>query len=219
MKLSRKKILIGIAIAFVLSIAIYITYFMSTTMSFDQAEKYCRENSRRGAQEFYLEDWLGSRTYRHNYFYMIATDGDENKPQEAFVFRTFPMFGLIDNWMRYKPYAQSVHDDSANDNTKIGVLQFTVRNDKGKKEPGDHLLFFSNNRNLVKKITFDFSFDGKTTYHEERAVNMGNQAFALTLDWQGITDLHGYQGENDGVFRKISNVKLYGADGQVVYEY
>ena len=220
---NKKNCKIWVSVLLVAIIAVYPLYFVLTTKSDEAIERYMINNSQRSATEFVWEDMLGTRPeYNDSYWFAVAANGDDTKGQEAYIIKVkpFPILKFL-KWDRCQIYAASTNATvQSNDNVDMGVIQFTLRDNLGKKEPGKHLLFFSNKGSAYfDKMTYTVTDEDNTSKNIERYLATGLGTLAVSLDWQGIADFHGYEGEIDGKMRTLSDIKFYDKDGKVVYEY
>ena len=99
MSKSKKSVILiisAICAALIIALGICVGQFYSSTTA--SVEKYCKENSFKGATSFDIEQ----SSELDGYLFCVSKDGDDSKGQELFIFYEKP-FGTIKNTNRYTP--------------------------------------------------------------------------------------------------------------------
>lgn len=146
-----RKIAIFVPIGIVLSacvvlLAFFLQFWFSTTNDIEAA---CRENSVKGATNFYIE----KDSDLEHYIFAVSQDGDDEKGQELFVFHE-QSFGTFQNTKRY---VLEYHTDQ-NSQTTVGTYLFTPA-----QENEERMVFFSDNKEKMDsgKYTSTYNLNGK----------------------------------------------------------
>lgn len=199
-----KKRLIIIVLLFLFSfIGIFSVHFLST-MSPDDCIDYCIEHSERGATTFQA---FADDRYLWRQVYWVATDGDASKPQEVFIFRLKPF--LSKDLNRYQYVAGSVGSTKEEQKIPVGSMQFFSRKDDGEKESSPTLLLYGSNKESdIFYCEYTIESDDKTEIKKEkvRGKNYSSDAW-----------IHIINNLESGT--KISDIKFYDTDGNLLYKY
>lgn len=142
MSKSKKSVILiisAICAALIIALGICVGQFYSSTTA--SVEKYCKENSFKGATSFDIEQ----SSELDGYLFCVSKDGDDSKGQELFIFYEKP-FGTIKNTNRYTLEYQS--DESGAQ--LVGSYLFKPR---GSDE--SRMVFYSNNNE--KATDFEYT--------------------------------------------------------------
>lgn len=193
---SSSKVKKVIAIVVALAVLVILTTAAVLTLDFynstvDDIEKYCTENSNKGATAFYLQSFHEFP----DYIFAVPKNGNDNYGHELFYFKK-RSFGTI---TRYFPEgkASGYPDDSVNSyffSETIDGPQF--------------LIFYSSNRDGAARLEY------VTSYNENGSDIKTQITNSLSPHQPFITISKALKSDE-----LLESVKLYDKNGKVIYEY
>jgi len=221
MNKNKTFLCISIAVVALASVIAWRIYTYNVMLNYDDAYAYCQANSKRNANEF---DLMGGGSGIDGYYHFIAMDGDEEKGQELFIFKRNRRFiNLAEG--RVGRYTLYVH--AFDENTPVGSLRLTLRDDWGKKDSGDTIYFFGSNKGekAIENMTYTYfgvDENGETAYEYKRERPWPQRK---RIYWNNYNDLGSADRffligmDENGIKWDIKDVKFYDDNGKVVYEY
>lgn len=180
-----------------LSYGCLFVYFLSTTYSAVNCNVYCIENTVREATSFSRI----SDDKHFRYAYWVAQDGNEQEPQELFVFRekSFWPFTRTNRW---------TPDVSSQVIPIVGSLYFTTYNDDGTPETTNTLVLFSSNKKEIGLCRYTQLINGKEEV-KEIGIQTGSH-FVLFFPELGT---------KDGLTTQMKSAYFYDEEGNFIYGY
>lgn len=204
-KLLKYFLMVVFSVILVLSISLI--HYLSTTLSVQDCRNLCIENSERSSTYF---SRIGDGRYAEDYAYFIAADGDNNSPQEVFVFKN-KHWGNFD-LDRYEYIMSSVSgDENSKSKANFGSLHFFTRNDAGEKETGATLIFFGANKGTdITECEYTLTVGEKSTTHRD---SVARNEFVWFIKFYEL----GNADENNK--KTVSDIKFYNSKGNLVGTY